>query len=167
MGIKYSESDLSLIYIFIQMRGRNRYIPLSFRGNTDKTREFQKAHLKISDISFLVRIVEFYVYGFFFLLNLPELQTHLSFFSKVWIPCEIFNKKERELKEILMIRKWSSARNTRSTCKAKGRSYLGLASRSLRRSWRNAAEIFSPEMTLIIMPYMIPEHALTIAQVQI
>lgn len=54
--------------------------------------------------------------------------------------------------------KWNSARNTRSTCKARRRSYLGLASRSWRRSWRNVAG-------RTVMRSMTFEHALTIAQV--
>lgn len=48
----------------------------------------------------------------------------------------------------MRIEKWSSARSTKSTCKAKRENYLGLVSRSLRRFWRCAGRNFSPRKRL-------------------
>ena len=59
--------------------------------------------------------------------------------------------------------RWSFVRHTRSTCKAKRKNYLGLASRSWRRSWRSAGVIYSVIMAL--MGFLTTIHALTIAQV--
>lgn len=64
---------------------------------------------------------------------------------------------------IFIIKRWSFVRNTRSTCKAKRKSYLGLASRTSRRSWRSAGVIYS--VTMALMGSLATKHVLTIAQV--
>ena len=144
------------------MRGRNRCIFFEQHRNKNQRQyccvlRFQKSSSQDKWYTYisLVKIVSSFVSV-----------THPSqLLSAKFEFCVRFSKKRGNWRRYLMIRKWSSARNTRSTCKAKTRSYLRLASRSLRRSWRNAAKIFIPKTTLIILPYMTPEHALTIAQV--